>query len=92
MAKLNTKSVKCTCGDNTYNLVTTGDPLQACQAFKGKKCALGESVSVEILETQTSSSLLQRAISDSTTVYDSKPIDIDKQTINGGYCVCSWGS
>jgi hypothetical protein len=87
MAKLTKKSVRCTCGEATYNLITTGDPLQACQAFKGKKCALGESVSVELLESERSSSLLQPAISDSVTVYDATR-EVEKRGVNGSYCVC----
>jgi hypothetical protein len=91
MTKLSKQSIRCNCGDYSYNLVTTGDPLQACISFKGRKCPLGTSVSVEVLESETGIDRLAQARSDSKTLYDSTPIDAEARTLTGGYCVCRCG-
>lgn len=89
MAELNKQTVKCTCGENVYNVVTTGDPLEACLSFKETKCPLGYSVSVEVLETAAGSSLLKPAKSDSKVAYTSSLTNnATPKTITGGYCVC----
>ena len=87
MAKLTKQIIKCTCGNSSYNVVTTGDPLAACVSFKGRKCPQGTDVSVEVLETESRSSLLE-ARSDSKTIYDAGKNDMIEKSINGSYCVC----
>ena len=88
MAKLNKQTVKCTCGENIYNVTTSGDPLEACLSFKEAKCPSGYSVSVEVIETSLASSLLKSAISDSNVAYSSTKGDATPKNISGGYCVC----
>jgi len=88
MAKLNKQTVKCTCGENIYNVTTSGDPLEACLSFKEAKCPSGYSVSVEVIETSLASSLLKSAISDSNVAYSSTKSDATPKNISGGYCVC----